>query len=123
MKTENLEQEEVEEKSIFVEYFGASPMIKVLDFLIEARDFDYSMTEIARNSEVGWSAFSVVFKKLLEKNIIKQTRTIGNAKLYKLNTENPAVQKLIKLDEELTKIETEKIAKTAKTQIGKKVAA
>ena len=67
------------------------------------------MTEIARNSGVGWSAFSVVFKKLLEKEIIKQTRTIGNAKLFKLNTENPAVQKLIKLDEELTKLETKKL--------------
>ena len=115
MKTENFEQEENEEKSIFVEYFGASPMIKVLDFLIEARDFDYSMTEIARNSAVGWSAFSVVFKRLLEKNIIKQTRTIGNAKLYKLNTENSAVQKLINLDEDLTKIETEKITKISKS--------
>lgn len=123
MKTkENLEVEELEkEKSIFVEYFGNSPMIKVLDFLIESRGFDYSMTEIARNSEVGWSAFSMIFKKLLEKNIIKQTRTIGNAKLFKLNTENPAVQKLIKLDEELTKIETDKIAELPKA--AKKVAA
>ncbi len=104
MEQENLKTE----KSIFMEYFGTSPMIKVLDFLIQGEDFDYSMTEIARNSGVGWSAFSVVFKRLLEKNIIKQTRTIGNAKLFKLNTENPAVQKLIKLDEELTKLETEK---------------
>ncbi len=106
MEQENfLEQE----KSIFIEYFGNSPMIKVLDFLITARDFDYSMTEIARNSGVGWSAFSVIFKKLLEKNLIKPTRIIGNAKMFKLNTENPAVQKLIKLDKELTKLETKKM--------------
>ena len=101
-----------QEKSIFIEYFGNSPMIKVLDFLIQGEDFDYSMTEIAKNSEVGWSAFSVVFKQLLEKEIIKPTREIGNAKLFKLNTENPAVQKLIRLDEELTKIETEKFLST-----------
>ncbi len=101
-----------QEKSIFIEYFGNSPMIKVLDFLIQGEDFDYSMTEIAKNSEVGWSAFSVVFKRLLEKKIIKPTREIGNARLFKLNTENPAVQKLIKLDEELTKLETEKILST-----------
>ncbi len=107
----------IEEQSIFVEYFGSSPLIKVLDFLIQGQELDYSMTEIAREAGVGWSAFSVVFKKLLEKNIIKQTRTIGNAKLFKLNTENPAVQKLIKLDEELTKIETEKLLEERKEKV------
>ena len=86
--------------------------------MITARDFDYSMTEIARNSGVGWSAFSVIFKRLLEKNIIKQTRTIGNAKMFKLNTENLAVQKFIKLDQELTKFETEKmLSKVSKNKI------
>ncbi len=29
--------------------------------------------------------------------------------MFKLNTENPAVQKLIKLDKELTKLETKKM--------------
>jgi len=99
----------MEEKSIFMEYFGTSPMIKVLDFLIEGKDFDYSMTEIAKKSRVGWSSFSRVWKKLLNKKIVVRTRTIGNAKLFKLNTKNPAVQKLVKLDWELTKFETDKM--------------
>lgn len=97
-----------EEKSIFLEYFGTSPMIRILDFLISARIFDYSMTEIARNANVGWSAFTSVWKHLLNKRIVVQTRTIGNAKMFKLNLENPAVQKLVKLDQELTKMETNK---------------
>ena len=100
----------MEEKSVFVEYFGSSPTVKVLDFLIESKNFDYSMTEIARNSEVGWSAFSEVWKRFVEKEIVVETRKIGNARLYKLNIENPAVKKLIKLDMELVKLETEKIA-------------
>lgn len=101
----------MEEKSIFMEYFGTSPIIKVLDFLIEGKDFDYSMTEIAKKSGVGWSSFSRVWKKLLNKKIIVQTRTIGNARLFKLDTKNPAVQKLVKLDWELTKFETDKMIK------------
>ena len=99
----------MEEKSIFMEYFGTSPMIKVLDFLIEGKDFDYSMTEIAKKSGVGWSSFTRVWKKLLNKKIVLKTRTIGNAKLFKLNTKNPAVQNLVKLDWELTKLETNKM--------------
>jgi len=99
----------MKEKSIFVEYFGDSPYIKVLDFLIDGQDFDYSMTDIARGAGIGWSAFTNVWTKLLDKKIITKTRTIGNAKLFKINKENPAVQKLIKIDLELTKLETDKL--------------
>ncbi len=99
----------MEEKSIFREYFGDSPYIRILDFLIEGQEFDYSMTEIARGSGVGWSVFTKVWARLLEKNIITQTRTIGNAKLFKLNKENLFVKKLIKFDRELTKLETDKV--------------
>ncbi len=98
----------MEEKSVFIEYFGASPMIKVLDFLIEGVYFDYSMTEIAKKSGVGWSSFSRIWKHLVKKNIVIQTRTIGNAKLFKLNAKNPWVKELIRMDKTITKIETEK---------------
>ena len=98
-----------EEKSIFVEYFGSSPYVKVLDFLIQGQEFDYSMTEVARGAGVGWSAFTRIWAKLLEKNIILATRTIGNAKLFKLNKKNAFVEKLIKFDWELTKLETDKL--------------
>ena len=98
-----------EEKSIFVEYFGGSPYVKVLDFLIAGQEFDYSMTEVARGAGVGWSAFTRIWKTLLNKEIIVPTRTIGNAKLFKLNKKNIFVEKLIKFDWELTKAETEKL--------------
>jgi len=96
-------------ESTFIEYFGDSPYIKVLDFLIEGQAFDYSMTEIAKGTGVGWNAFTRIWQKLLDKEIITPTITIRNAKLFKLNKENPAVKKLIKLDSELTKLETDKM--------------
>ena len=101
----------LEGKSIFVEYFGESPYIKVLDFLIQGQEFDYSMTEVARGAGVGWNVFTKIWKKLFDKNIIVKTRDIGNAKLFKLNKENLFVKKLIKLDMELTKIETDEISR------------
>lgn len=102
---------EQEEQSIFVEYFGNSPYIKVLDFLIQGQEFDYSMTEVARGAGVGWSAFTRIWEKLLEREIIISTRQIGNAKLFKLNKKNLFVVKLIKFDWELTKLETDKLTK------------
>ena len=100
--------------SVFVEYFGSSPYVKVLDFLISGQEFDYSMTEVARGARVGWSAFTRIRKQLLGKGIIRQTRAIGNAKLFRLNRENPFVKRIIKLDWELTKLETDKITKKEK---------
>ena len=99
----------MEEKSVFVEYFGDYPLIRVLDFLILSRDMDYSMTEIAKNSGVGWTAFSDVWTRLIEKGIVIFTRKIGNARLFRLNPENPWVKELIKMDRTITRIETAKI--------------
>lgn len=99
----------MEEKSVFVEYFGDYPLIRVMDFLIEGRDIDYSMTEIARNSGVGWTAFLKIWPNLIKKEIVIFTRKIGNAKLFKLNTKNPWVKELVRMDNVITKLETEKI--------------
>ncbi|MFH1376914.1 MAG: hypothetical protein ABIH25_04725 [Candidatus Woesearchaeota archaeon] len=98
----------MEEKSVFVEYFGNYPLIRILDFLILARDMDYSMTEIAKNSNVGWTAFLEIWPKLVKNEIVQHTRKIGNAKLFQLNLKNPWVKELIKMDKIITKIETEK---------------
>ena len=101
--------EQQEDRSVFVEYFGNSPYIKVLDFLIQGQEFDYSMTDVARGAGVGWSAFTMIWRKLFNKKIIIPTRTIGNAKLFKLNKKNLFVEKLIKLDWELTKAEIDNL--------------
>lgn len=105
------------EKSIFVEYFGDSPYIRVLDFLIEGQEFDYSMTEVARGAGVGWNVFTKIWKRLSDKNLIVKTREIGNAKLFRLNRENLVVKKLIKFDLELTKLESDKILSKSQIKI------
>lgn len=102
-------ENEEESKSIFVEYFGDSPYIRVLDFLIDGQMFDYSMTEVAKGAHVGWSAFTKIWQDLLNKKMIVSTRTIGNAKLFKFNRENPIAKKLIQVDWEITKLATNQL--------------
>ncbi len=99
----------MKDKSVFVEYFGDYPLIRVLDFLILARDMDYSLTEIAKNAGVGWTAFSELWPQLVERQIVLFTRQVGNARLFKLNTKNAWVKELIRMDKVITKLETEKI--------------
>jgi len=98
-----------DEMSVFVEYFGGLLYIKVLDFLIQGQDFDYGMTEVARGAEVGWSAFSSVWLKLIEKEIVVMTRMVGNAKMFRLNKDNVFVDKLLKLDLELAELGDDKL--------------
>lgn len=90
-------------ESVFAEVFGNNPIIKVLDFLITFQAFDYPLTEIAKNSMVSYSTLQTFWDKLVGNNIVVKTRRVGKSDLYKLNTKNPAVQQLIKLDWNLVK--------------------
>ena len=45
----------MKETTIFREALGDSPVIRVLDFLIEGRGLDYSLTDIAENANIGWT--------------------------------------------------------------------
>ncbi|MEK6964216.1 MAG: hypothetical protein AABX70_07360 [Nanoarchaeota archaeon] len=98
-----------EDPSVFIEYFGDYPLMRVLNFLLTYSDYDYSMTEIAKNSNVGWSTFNELWPGLNQRSIVTHTRKVGNAKLYKLNTGNPWVKNLIQLDNQITKTETDKL--------------
>jgi len=84
-------------------------MIRLLNFLILGKDFDYSMTDIAEGSHVGWTSFTRAWRELEKKKVVVPTRNIGRAKLYKLNTQDQTVQKLIKLHWEIIKAETDKL--------------
>jgi len=81
------------EKSAFLEVFGDSPTLRVLDFLVVNEDFDYSMTDIANLSGVGYSTLKLFWDRLEESSIVTQTRTVGKAKMYRLNFANPIVKK------------------------------
>ena len=72
--------------------------MKVLDFLMSFQLFDYPLTEIARNSGVSYSTLQSFWDKLEKNQIVIKTRRVGKSDLYKLNTKNPAVKQLIKLD-------------------------
>lgn len=98
----------MKETTIFKEALGDSPVIRVLDFLIEGRGLDYSLSDIAENSNIGWTTLHRIWDKLLKLDIVKPTREIGRAKLFKLNEENRAVKELIKLYDTLLYQESEK---------------
>jgi len=98
----------MKETTIFRDALGNSPMIRVLDFLIEGRGLDYSLTDIAENANIGWTTLHRIWNTLIRLKMVVPTREIGRAKLFKLNQENPSIEKLIKYYDTLLYLETEK---------------
>jgi len=91
----------MKQKSLFIDFFGDYPIIRVLDFLIENEIFDYSRKDIAKYSDVSWNTLEKFFEKLLKMKIIIRTRKVGKSDMYKINLENPTVKKLIEMDKGL----------------------
>lgn len=88
----------MEEKSIFLQTFGDYPLMKILDFLMYSRDFDYPITEIAKNADVNFQTLKKLWPQLLRNKIVMKTRALGGSVLYKLNVDNPVVKKIIELN-------------------------
>ena len=87
-----------ENKTLFLEQFGDTPQLRVLDFLMENYMFDYPMTEIARESNVSYNSLKIFFDKFIENGILIKTRKIGKSDYYQLNMENLFIKRLMQLD-------------------------
>jgi len=88
------------EESIFLEYVGDSPRMRVLQHLIEGREFDYTLTDML-HAGVSWGTLNQLIPHLVELEIIVKTRKIGRATLYKINEKNIAAKQLIMLFDNL----------------------
>ena len=103
--------------SLFIELFGGSPTIKVLDFLLTERELDFSISDMARNSGIGRATLYRIWEQLIANNIIIPTRAIGKSKLHKLNIKNPKIKKLIEIDDMLILEELRSKAEKQKPKI------
>lgn len=90
----------MKEESIFLEYMGDSPRMRILQYFIEGREFDYMLTDLL-NAGVSWGTVNNLVPKLSKLDIIVKTRKIGRATLYKLNQENKIVKHFIALYDKL----------------------
>ena len=88
------------EESIFLEYVGDNPRMRILQYFIEGRNFDYTLTDLL-NARVSWGTVNTLIPKFLELGIILKTRKIGRATLYKINKNNPVANQFIILYDNL----------------------
>ena len=69
--------------------------MRLLEFLIEGRYFDYTLTDISEKAKVSWRTLHGIWSRFVKNKIVIITRTMGRVKLYKLNMENLTVIKFV----------------------------
>ena len=70
--------------------------MRILQYLIEGRDFDYTLTDLL-HAGVSWGTLNTLVPTLLGLGIVIKTRKIGRATLYKINQDNLVARHLIEL--------------------------
>lgn len=87
-----------ERKSFFLQYMGDTPRIRILDFLMDNFNHDFSLPQIAKGSNVAYTTLMGIFPQLERLGMVIETRKIGKSRLYKINKYNPAVKVLFVVD-------------------------
>ena len=99
-----------DESTIFRELFGDTPKIRVLEYLLEGRELDHSIGDIAEGAGINRVTLFRLWPEIEKSKLAVHTRNIGNAKLFKLNTKNVYVKNLIELFDKLISEEFKKSA-------------
>ena len=92
-----------ENESAFLEYFGDTPKLRFLNFLIGNHFFDFNMTDMAKEANISYNSLISFFHEFLDKEIIIKTRRVGKSDMYKLNIDNPIAKHFLKFAWFLTK--------------------
>lgn len=92
----------MKDRSMFLEIFGDSPILKVIDYFLDNRLLDYSKKDIIEGTGIGRATFFKYWKNFEKYGIVKVSRKFGKTKLFRLNEKNPIVKFLITTDWILT---------------------
>ncbi len=94
-----------DEKTAFRELLGDTPKTRVLEYLLEGRELDHSIGDIAEGAGINRVTLFRMWNDIIKSKIIVHTRNIGNAKLYKLNMNNKYVKILTDLFDKIINID------------------
>lgn len=112
-----LESEKALEVGPLERVFRGSAMAKILDFLTVFKEWDYSKSDIAKNSGVNFRTVLRLLPRLEELDLVKQVRNVGKAKMYKLNMDRKVAKLLYDLTLEIAAIDARKIAEQETVEI------
>jgi DNA-binding transcriptional ArsR family regulator len=83
-----------EYESIIIKTLGDSPKLRIINFFLDNPIFDFTKKEVIEALGMSKQTFYKYFPELEEYEVVKVSRRIGKAKLYKINLEHPLVKML-----------------------------
>ena len=83
-------------QQILFSKLGKAHML-TLQYLVKIRGLDFTISDVARNTEMTRATLYKVWKDLVKLGVIIKTRQIGVAKLYKLNEDNKITKAVVSL--------------------------
>ncbi|MEM3601465.1 MAG: winged helix-turn-helix domain-containing protein [Candidatus Bathyarchaeia archaeon] len=102
------EKTEKRYESILIRTLGDSPKLRIVDFFLDNPLFDFTKKEVIEALGMSKQTFYKYFPELEEFGIVKVSRKIGKAKLYRVNAEHPLVKMLREYEFKLSKETAEK---------------
>src|SRR3989344_5987827 len=82
-------------RSLFLDTFGGTPLLRVLEFFLTYPDFDYTKSNVAKEAGVSRITIEKIWEKLIKTGMVVKSRMIGKVEMWKLNRENPKVKVLM----------------------------
>jgi DNA-binding transcriptional ArsR family regulator len=98
-----------QELSFLAQALGDTPSVRIVDFLLENKIYDFTKADIARGADVSRITLEKFWPPFEKLGMVRETRRIGNGVLYSLNRRSPIVRKICELDWVLTKAGTERL--------------
>ena len=80
----------------FARVLGDSPKVKLWEFLIIGRNFEYNISDIAKGSDISRPTCHSELKDLLAKGIVIRGKKYKGKQLYKLNLDSAIAKSMIK---------------------------
>lgn len=82
----------------FTEIFGASPRVKLLDFIADHLDFDYTISQLNEFTGISRPTLYDLIKELQDDGMVVRTRVVGDSNFYRLNTKSSKVVSMLQAD-------------------------
>jgi len=88
----------MEDDPLIATVFGYSPQMRILNYLLDFPTNDFTKKEIIQALGMSKQAFYKYFDNLEETGMVKVSRAIGRAKLYKVDRHNPMIKTIIEFE-------------------------
>ena len=89
-------------ESILIKTLGDSPKLRIIDFFLDNPLFDFTKREVIEALGMSKKTFYKYFLDLEKYGIIRVSRKIGRAKLYRINLEHPLVKMLREYEKKIS---------------------